>query len=133
MRGANTTRGYVSAFDIDDRQAGAGASCPMPSDPGWGRKNIPTLEPRSRHGPEQPLDVGGAARPGAINYDPLTGYVLVGTGNGGPYAASKRTPKGGDNLYLGLDRRAGCEDRRDEVALSGDAGRQLGLTATPRR
>jgi len=47
----------------------------------------------------------------AIQYDPKFDQVIVGTGNGGPYPARTRSPKGGDNLYLdsvvALDRESG--------------------------
>ncbi len=83
------------------RQAGVALPC-RPSDPAKGPQETPALEaalktwdPRSR------WDVGGGGAPwDAINYDSLTGYVLIGTGNGGPYATSRRSPSGGDNLYL---------------------------------
>ena len=46
-------------------------------------------------------DIGGGGTPwDAINYDAETGFVIVGTGNGGPYHTIKRSPKGGDQLYL---------------------------------
>ena len=42
-----------------------------------------------------------AARRGtAIAYDPELNLMYVGTGNGSPWCAQARSPKGGDNLYL---------------------------------
>ena len=33
-------------------------------------------------------------------YDPELNLMYIGTGNGSPWARSKRSPAGGDNLYL---------------------------------
>src|SRR5690606_6799082 len=44
---------------------------------------------------------GGGSTWDGIIYDPDTGLVLVGVGNGAPWQSSERTPgKGGDNLFL---------------------------------
>ncbi|MBO9582169.1 MAG: PQQ-dependent dehydrogenase, methanol/ethanol family [Sphingobium sp.] len=95
------TRGYVSAFDIDTGKL-AWRFHVVPSDPAKGPQESKALEAALKTwDPKSRWDVGGGGAPwDAINYDPLTGYVLVGTGNGGPYATSKRSPSGGDNLYL---------------------------------
>ncbi len=95
------TRGVVSAFDIDTGKL-AWRFHVVPSDPAKGPQESPALEAALKTwDPKSRWDVGGGGAPwDAINYDPLTGYVLVGTGNGGPYATSRRSPSGGDNLYL---------------------------------
>jgi quinohemoprotein ethanol dehydrogenase len=95
------TRGYVSAFDIDSGKL-VWRFHVVPSDPAKGPQESKALEAALKTwDPQSRWDIGGGGAPwDAINYDPLTGYVLVGTGNGGPYATSKRSPKGGDNLYL---------------------------------
>ncbi len=94
-------RGYVSAYDLKTGKL-AWRFHTVPRDPKLG----PQDHPRSRSGSEdlgseQPLGHRRRRTPwDAINYDPETGLVLVGTGNGGPYHAAKRSPNGGDNLYL---------------------------------
>ncbi len=95
-------RGYVTALDLETGKLRWRWHV-VPRDPALGPQEAPELEaalktwdPRSR------WDIGGGGAPwDAIAFDPETGYLLVGTGNGGPYATSKRSPAGGDNLYLG--------------------------------
>ena len=43
---------------------------------------------------------GGGTAWDTIAFDPELNLMYVGTGNGSPWARSKRSPKGGDNLYL---------------------------------
>ena len=43
---------------------------------------------------------GGGTAWDAMAYDPELNLLYVGTGNGSPWARSKRSPAGGDNLYL---------------------------------
>jgi quinohemoprotein ethanol dehydrogenase len=95
-------RGYVSAFDLETGKL-AWRFFTVPRDPKLGPQDHPDLEAAVKTwDPNSRWDVGGGGTPwDAINYDAETGLVLVGTGNGGPYAVSKRSPKGGDNLYLG--------------------------------
>ncbi|HTN60799.1 MAG TPA: PQQ-dependent dehydrogenase, methanol/ethanol family [Devosia sp.] len=94
-------RGYVTAYD-----AATGAQRwrfhTVPRNPGLGPQDHPDLEPAVKTwDANSRWDIGGGGTPwDAINYDPLTGLVLVGTGNGGPYHQSNRSPSGGDNLYL---------------------------------
>jgi len=95
-------RGAVSAFDLETGKL-AWRFFVVPRDPKLGPQDHPDLEAAVKTwDPDSRWDVGlGGAPWDAINYDPETGLVLVGTGNGGPYARSKRSPSGGDNLYLG--------------------------------
>jgi quinohemoprotein ethanol dehydrogenase len=105
-------RGAVSAFDLETGKL-AWRFFVVPRDPKLGPQDHPDLEPALKTWDlNSRWDIGGGGAPwDAINYDPLTGLVLVGTGNGGPYATSRRSPKGGDNLYLSsivaLDARTG--------------------------
>ena len=94
-------RGYVSAFDIDSGKL-VWRFHVVPSDPAKGPQESKALDAALKTwSPKSRWDVGGGGAPwDAINYDPETGYVLVGTGNGGPYSVQKRSPGGGDNLYL---------------------------------
>lgn len=94
-------RGYVSAYDLDSGKL-AWRFYIVPHDPKTGPQESPALEKAVKTwDPNSRWDVGGGGAPwDAINYDPLTGYVLIGTGNGGPYDVYRRSPSGGDNLYL---------------------------------
>jgi quinohemoprotein ethanol dehydrogenase len=94
-------RGYVSAFNLDTGEL-RWRFFVVPRDPGLGPQDHPDLERAiATWDPDSRWDVGGGGAPwDAINYDAETGLVLVGTGNGGPYHTAKRSPKGGDQLYL---------------------------------
>lgn len=95
------TRGYVSAYDVRTGTL-KWRFWVVPRDPALGPQDhpdleraVPTWDPKSR------WDIGGGGTPwDALNYDAETGLLLVGTGNGGPYPLSKRSPRGGDLLYL---------------------------------
>jgi quinohemoprotein ethanol dehydrogenase len=94
-------RGYVSAYDLDTGKL-AWRFYTVPRDPKLGPQDHPDLEAAVKTwDPESRWDVGGGGTPwDAINYDAETGLILIGTGNGGPYHTAKRSPKGGDQLYL---------------------------------
>jgi quinohemoprotein ethanol dehydrogenase len=94
-------RGYVSAFDVDSGRL-IWRFWVVPRDPKLGPQETPDLDRAIKTwDPDSRWDVGGGGAPwDAINYDAEYGQVLVGTGNGGPYHTSKRSPKGGDQLYL---------------------------------
>jgi len=92
-------RGYVSAYE---RETGALR---------WRFFTIPDLSPGSRDpaarswSPQARRDLGGGAAPyDSIHYDPETGIVFVGTGNGGPYPRKIRDPgqnaDKSDHLYI---------------------------------
>ena len=95
-------RGYVSAFDVDSGRL-VWRFWVVPRDPKLGPQDHPDLESALKTwDPDSRWDVGGGGAPwDAINYDAEYGQVLVGTGNGGPYDTNKRSPTGGDQLYLG--------------------------------
>jgi len=94
-------RGYVSAFDLDTGEL-KWRFWVVPRDPRLGPQDHPDLERAiATWDPDSRWDVGGGGAPwDAISYDAETGLVLIGTGNGGPYHTIKRSPKGGDQLYL---------------------------------
>jgi quinohemoprotein ethanol dehydrogenase len=94
-------RGYVSAYDLNSGKL-TWRFYTVPRDPKLGPQDHPDLEAAVKTwDPDSRWDVGGGGTPwDAINYDAETGLVLVGTGNGGPYHTAKRSPKGGDQLYL---------------------------------
>jgi quinohemoprotein ethanol dehydrogenase len=105
-------RGYVTAYDLKTG-AQKWRFWTIPRDPKLGPQDHPDLEAAVKTwDPKSRWDIGGGGTAwDAINYDPLTGLVIVGVGNGGPYPAWRRSPKGGDNLYLSslvaLDARTG--------------------------
>ncbi len=94
-------RGYVSAYDLETGKL-KWRFHTVPRDPKLGPQDHPDLETATKTwDANSRWDVGGGGTPwDAINYDPETGLVIIGTGNGGPYHVAKRSPKGGDNLYL---------------------------------
>ena len=106
------TRGYVTAYDLRTGKQ-AWRLYTVPRDPALGPQEsealeavLPTWSKPTR------WDLGGGGTDwDAISYDPQFDQVIVGVGNGGPYAQEVRSPGGGDNLYLGslvaLDRKTG--------------------------
>jgi quinohemoprotein ethanol dehydrogenase len=108
-------RGYVTAYDAD-----TGAQkwrwFVVPGDPSKPfedasmRKAAKTWDPSGKY-----WEGGGGGTPwDTFAYDPALNLLYVGTGNGSPWAQSKRSPKGGDNLYLA-----------SIVALNPDTGRYV--------
>lgn len=105
-------RGYVTAYDIDTGNE-VWRFYTIPRDPAEGPQEsealvraVETWSAQSR------WDLGGGGTAwDAITYDPQFDQVIVGVGNGGPYAQAVRSPGGGDNLYLSslvaLDRKTG--------------------------
>ena len=57
---------------------------------------------------------GGGTVWDTMTFDPDLNLMYIGTGNGSPWARSKRSPKGGDNLYLA-----------SIVALNPDTGKYM--------
>lgn len=94
-------RGYVSAYEAETGEL-AWRFWVVPRDPELGPQDHPDLERAAETwDPDSRWDVGGGGAPwDAIHYDAETGLVFVGTGNGGPYLSAKRSPRGGDQLYL---------------------------------
>jgi quinohemoprotein ethanol dehydrogenase len=94
------SRGYVSALDLDTGKLKWRFHV-VPRDPKLGPQASPELEQAVKTwDPNSRWDVGGGGSPwNAINYDPETGLVLVGTGNAEPYVQALRSPKGGTNLF----------------------------------
>ncbi len=94
-------RGYVTAYDTESGKQ-KWRFHTVPRDPKLGPQDHPDLEVAAKTwDPNSRWDIGGGGTPwDAINYDAETGLVIVGTGNGGPYHTAKRSPKGGDQLYL---------------------------------
>lgn len=105
-------RGYVSAYE---RSTGRlrWRFWIVPRNPELGPQEQPHLQRAlSTWNTHSRWDVGGGgASWDAIQFDPETGLVLIGTGNGEPYDSNERSPDNGDQLYLAsivaLDARTG--------------------------
>jgi len=103
MAGAEyDVRGYVTALDLKTGKIRWRWHV-VPSDPAKGPQSRPELTAALKTwDASSRWDIGGGGAPwDALHYDRETGLILVGTGNGGPYATSNRSPAGGDNLYIG--------------------------------
>ncbi|HXX19514.1 MAG TPA: PQQ-binding-like beta-propeller repeat protein [Candidatus Acidoferrum sp.] len=93
-------RGYVSAYDLDTGKL-AWRFFTVPGDPSKPQENpeldvaLKTWDPKSNW----PMGGGGTVW-GDMAYDPDLDLVYFGTGNGTYYDQSKRSPAGGDNLYI---------------------------------
>ncbi|WP_375203358.1 PQQ-dependent dehydrogenase, methanol/ethanol family [Hyphococcus sp.] len=94
-------RGFVTAYDVRTGEE-RWRFYTVPRDPKEGPQENPELEDAlSTWDPNSRWDVGlGGTVWDAIHYDPVFDTVYIGTGNGGPYHRAKRSPEGGDNLYL---------------------------------
>jgi quinohemoprotein ethanol dehydrogenase len=103
-------RGYMAAYD-----ARTGRELwrwwAVPGDPSKGFEQ-PELKwaAKTWHGEWWKQGGGGTPWDG-ITYDPVTGYVYIGTGNGATWPAEIRSPGGGDNLFtasiVALDAKTG--------------------------
>ncbi|MEM8686818.1 MAG: PQQ-dependent dehydrogenase, methanol/ethanol family, partial [Pseudomonadota bacterium] len=94
-------RGYITAYDA---QTGAQAWrwYSVPGDPAKPYEDASmaraalTWDPKGEYWKAG----GGGTMWDAMAYDPETGIMYVGTGNGSPWNRDLRSPGGGDNLYL---------------------------------
>src|ERR1043165_8155801 len=94
-------RGYVTAYDAD-----TGAQkwrwFTVPGDPSKPfedesmKKAAATWDPSGKYWEAG----GGGTAWDTITFDPDLKSVYIGTGNGSPWSQKRRSPKGGDNLYL---------------------------------
>jgi quinohemoprotein ethanol dehydrogenase len=94
-------RGYVSAYDLASGKL-AWRFWVTPKDPKSGPQESPELDAAVKTwDPESAWEMGAGGSPwDAIHYDPETGLVLIGTGNGEPYTMDIRSPRGGHNLFV---------------------------------
>ncbi len=103
-------RGYLSAYDAETGKQ-LWRWWAVPGDPSKGFEQ-PELASAAEtwHGEWWKMGGGGAPWDG-ITYDPVTGYVYLGTGNGATWPSEIRSPGGGDNLYtasiVALDAKTG--------------------------
>lgn len=94
-------RGYITAYDAaTGKQAWRWFT--VPGDPAKGFEN----EAMARAAKTWDASVkwweagGGGTAWDTMAFDPELNLMYIGTGNGSPWARSKRSPAGGDNLYL---------------------------------
>jgi len=98
--GEYDARGYVSAYDLDSGKL-AWRFFTVPPAPGQPLENPElkvaqkTWDPKS----DWAMGGGGTVWDGMV-YDPELNLLYFGTGNGTFYDQSKRSPSGGDNLYI---------------------------------
>jgi quinohemoprotein ethanol dehydrogenase len=93
-------RGYISAYDLDSGKL-AWRFFTVPGDPSKPYEN-PELEAAAKTwDPKSNWNMGGGGTVwGSMAYDPELNLLYFGTGNGTFYDQSKRSPDGGDNLYI---------------------------------
>jgi quinohemoprotein ethanol dehydrogenase len=111
--GDSGQRGYVTAYDQKTGKQ-VWRFYTVPGSPEENRGD-PAMEAAAKtwSGEYWKTGTGGTAWHG-ITFDPEMNRIYVGTGNSGPYDPEKRSPGGGDNLYLA-----------SIVALDADTGRYL--------
>ncbi len=95
------TRGYVTAYDLNTGEQ-RWRFFTVPRDPALGPQENPEIEEAVKTwDANSRWDIGGGGTVwDAIHYDPEFDAVYIGVGNGGPYLNTKRSPSGGDNLFL---------------------------------
>ena len=98
--GEYDARGYISAYDLDTGKL-AWRFFTVPGDPSKPYEN-PELEAAAKTwDPKSRWDMGGGGTVwDALVYDPELNLLYFGTGNGTFYDQSRRSPAGGDNLYI---------------------------------
>ena len=128
-------RGYVTAYDAETGEL-RWRFFTVPGDPSqalrgrsrWQRA-AKTWDPAASGGRS-----AAAARCGTrIAYDPDLDLVYVGTGNGSPWNRSMRSPAGGDNLYLVVDRRARTPTPANTSGTTRRRPATTGTTPSPSR
>jgi quinohemoprotein ethanol dehydrogenase len=92
-------RGYISAYDAETGKLDWRWYV-VPGNPANGFENQQMALAAKTWGGQWWKTGGGGAPWDAISFDPQTGYVLIGTGNGAPWPAEIRSPGNNDNLYL---------------------------------
>jgi quinohemoprotein ethanol dehydrogenase len=92
-------RGFISAYDAATGKLDWRWYI-VPGDPRDGFENKQMELAAATWGGQWWKTGGGGGPWDAITYDPQTGYVLIGTGNGAPWPAEIRSPGNNDNLYL---------------------------------
>ncbi|MCC8972637.1 PQQ-dependent dehydrogenase, methanol/ethanol family [Bradyrhizobium brasilense] len=93
-------RGYISAYDIETG-ALAWRFFTVPGNPldGFEHPELKMAAETWDKDSRWDVGLGGTAFDG-MAYDPELDLLYVGTGNGGPWPRTIRSPRGGDNLFL---------------------------------
>ena len=95
-----SVRGYISAYDAETGNM-VWRFYTIPGDPSKPFEN-PALEKAAKTWTGEWWKLGGGGTVwDSMAYDPDIDLLFVGTGNGGPWNERIRSPRGGDNLYLG--------------------------------
>ena len=108
-------RGYITAYDAETGEQ-KWRWFTVPGDPSKPfedasmAKAAKTWDPSGKYWEAG----GGGTAWDSMTFDPELNLMYVGTGNGSPWARSKRSPAGGDNLYLA-----------SVVALNPDTGKYV--------
>ena len=108
-------RGYVTAYDAETGNQ-AWRWFTVPGDPSKPFEDesmaaaAKTWDPAGKYW----INGGGGTAWDTITFDPDLNMVYIGTGNGSPWSRNKRSPSGGDNLYLA-----------SLVALNADTGKYV--------
>jgi len=93
-------RGYVSAYDLDTGKF-AWRFFTVPPAPGKPLENPELAAAQKTWDPKSDWAMGGGGTVwGGMAYDPELNLLYFGTGNGTFFDQSKRSPSGGDNLYI---------------------------------
>ena len=91
-------RGYLAAYDANNGKE-LWRWWTVPGDPSKPVEQ-PELAMAAKTWSGDFWKFGGGGTPwDGITYDPVTGYVYIGTGNGAPWPSEVRSPGGGDNLF----------------------------------
>jgi quinohemoprotein ethanol dehydrogenase len=93
-------RGYVSAYDLETGKF-AWRFFVVPPAPGKALENPELKAAQKTWDPKSDWAMGGGGTVwGGMAYDPDLNLLYFGTGNGTFFDQSKRSPSGGDNLYI---------------------------------
>ncbi|MFZ0786074.1 MAG: PQQ-dependent dehydrogenase, methanol/ethanol family [Candidatus Acidiferrales bacterium] len=93
-------RGYVSAYDLNSGKL-AWRFFTVPPAPGKPLENPELAAAQKTWDPKSDWAMGGGGTVwGGMAYDPDLNLLYFGTGNGTFFDQSKRSPSGGDNLYI---------------------------------
>jgi quinohemoprotein ethanol dehydrogenase len=108
-------RGYITAYDAETGNQ-AWRWFTVPGDPSKPFEDESMASAAKTWDPAGKwwINGGGGTPWDTITYDPDLNTVYIGTGNGSPWSRNKRSPSGGDNLYLA-----------SIVALNADTGKYL--------
>ena len=91
-------RGYLACYSADTGKE-LWRWWSVPGDPSKGFEQPELAMAAKTWGGEWWKTGGGGTPWDGITYDPTTGYVYIGTGNGAPWPAEDRSPGSGDNLF----------------------------------